>query len=85
MIRPWPTCGANNRVPAKHLSDAGDFRQPVPMGHRIDGRHAVAWAVGTNSGYSSRSCCCGSKSDRSRNARAEPFRPRLWRMRRTCS
>jgi thioredoxin 2 len=23
MIRPCPTCGANNRVPAKHLSDTG--------------------------------------------------------------
>jgi len=23
MIRPCPTCGRNNRVPAKHLSDAG--------------------------------------------------------------
>src|SRR6516164_4903482 len=23
MIRPCPACGANNRVPAKHLSDTG--------------------------------------------------------------
>lgn len=33
MIRPCPACGANNRVPARHLSDAGrcgSCKAPLP-------------------------------------------------------
>jgi thioredoxin 2 len=33
MIRPCPTCGASNRVPAKHLSDTGrcgSCKSPLP-------------------------------------------------------
>jgi len=33
MIRPCPNCGANNRVPAKHLADAGrcgSCKSPLP-------------------------------------------------------
>jgi len=42
MIRPCPTCGASNRVPAKHLSDTGrcgsckaalpPIGEPIPVG-----------------------------------------------------
>jgi thioredoxin 2 len=33
MIRPCPSCGANNRIPAKHLSDTGrcgSCKTPLP-------------------------------------------------------